>query len=267
MVTEVGAVFCARGFLFPRPADFRSATFSGRADFESATFSGFTLFQSATFSGRADFSSATFSGFAAFQSATFSDSAASGAPPSPAPPSSGAPPSPAPPTSGAPPSDYAAFESATFNGTPYFSDATFKSKTLFTNAVFRPITEADDGRPKNRTGFRSHARRCSSTRRCTRTPISPMSTGRRAGRCRPETRRDRAIAHRRAYERLKLLMDSQKKVADELMFQRLELRCREAETVGDWQQRDWWVARVSRLYGLLSDYGWDPVRPATGWPA
>jgi hypothetical protein len=46
------------------------------------------------------------------------------------------------------------------------------------------------------------------------------------------------------------------------MFQRRELRCRVAEVTGDWRTREWWVAGASRLYGLLSDYGWDPVRPA-----
>ena len=57
---------------FSGPADFRSAGFSGYAEFQDATFSGTADFQSAAFSGYANFQSAIFSGDADFRSATFS---------------------------------------------------------------------------------------------------------------------------------------------------------------------------------------------------
>ncbi len=62
------------GFVFPGPAYFLSATFSGTANFRSATFSSDAWFNSATFSGTANFQSATFSGDAWFNSATFQNS-------------------------------------------------------------------------------------------------------------------------------------------------------------------------------------------------
>ena len=61
----------------------------------------------------------------------------------------------------------------------------------------------------------------------------------------------------RAYERLKLLMDSQKKTHDEQMFHRMELRCREVE---DGPPKNW----PSRLYGWVSNYGWSIKRPVLG---
>ncbi len=69
-----------------------------------------------------------------------------------------------------------------------------------------------------------------------------------------------AYDHRRAYERLKLLMDAQKKTHDEHMFHRMELKCTESE--------DGFPANVpSQLYGLVSGYGWSFMRPALGLAA
>jgi hypothetical protein len=67
--------------------------------------------------------------------------------------------------------------------------------------------------------------------------------------------RDRAIAYRRAYERLKLVMDDQRKFADEHFFLRKELECREAEEPGTLR------TVASRIFGLLSGYGWSIERP------
>ena len=53
---------------------------------------------------------------------------------------------------------------------------------------------------------------------------------------------------------MKLLMDGQKKTHDEQMFHRMELRCREVE--------EGFPRNVpSRVYGLVSEYGWSFVRP------
>lgn len=63
-----------------------------------------------------------------------------------------------------------------------------------------------------------------------------------------------AYEQRRAFERLKLLMDEQRKTHDEQFFRRMELRCREVE--------EGFPKNVpSRLYGLVSKYGWSIVRP------
>lgn len=62
--------------------------------------------------------------------------------------------------------------------------------------------------------------------------------------------------HLRAYERLKLLMAEQKKQADEHMFLRKELACR--EVVEESPVLRWGY----RLFRLSCDSGWDPVRPA-----
>ena len=51
-------------------------------------------------------------------------------------------------------------------------------------------------------------------------------------------------------------MDSQKKTHDEQMFHRLELGCREVE-------EGFWDSIPSRLYRLVSDYGWSFMRPAS----
>ena len=72
---------------------------------------------------------------------------------------------------------------------------------------------------------------------------------------------DRADYFIRSYERLKLLMAGQNKVHDELMFQRLELRCREIaepHSLATWG---------SRMFGWLSGYGWSLTRPAGGLAA
>ena len=61
-----------------------------------------------------------------------------------------------------------------------------------------------------------------------------------------------------AYERLKLIMAEQRKFADEHMFLRQELRCREARYPGDFE------SVVSRIFGLLSFYGWSVTRPLKG---
>jgi uncharacterized protein YjbI with pentapeptide repeats len=66
---------------------------------------------------------------------------------------------------------------------------------------------------------------------------------------------DRARFHLRAYERLKLLMSDQKKHADEHMFLRKELACR--EVVEESRMLRWGY----RLFRLTCDSGWDPVRP------
>lgn len=73
----------------------------------------------------------------------------------------------------------------------------------------------------------------------------------------PAVPKDQEIArdHRLGYERLKLMMDSQRKFHDEHMFLRKELKCREVEDPRSIS------AIVSRIFGIVSDYGWSFVRP------
>ncbi len=70
------------------------------------------------------------------------------------------------------------------------------------------------------------------------------------------TGRELARYHLRAYERLKLLMSDQKKHADEQMFLRRELACREM------MEKSPVLRWGYRLFRLSCDSGWNPVRPA-----
>ena len=271
------APLCCRGFYFSGDADFESAAFSGNAYFARAAFSGDAYFGSAAFSGDAYFGSAAFSGYAFFESAAFLgyayfESAAF--------------------------SGYADFGSAAFSGYAYFGSAAFlgyadfESAAFSGNADFRSAAFSGDADFERAAfaGYADFARAAFSERAdFTSAKLSssvdfegvifeseppkffgaelhedttwlvkawpPMPSEARA-----------AYDHRRAYERLKLLMDGQKKTHDEHMFHRLELRCREVE--------EGWPANIpSRLFGLISGYGWSLKRPcialggviALGW--
>jgi len=229
---------------FSGDAYFGSAAFSGYAFFESAAFLGYAYFESAAFSGYADFGSAAFSGYAYFGSAAFLG--------------------------------YADFESAAFSGNADFRSAAFSGDADFERAAFAGYADFARAAFSERADFTS-AKLSSSVdfegvifeseppkffgaelHEDTTWLVKawpPMPSEARA-----------AYDHRRAYERLKLLMDGQKKTHDEHMFHRLELRCREVE--------EGWPANIpSRLFGLISGYGWSLKRPcialggviALGW--
>lgn len=232
------------GFIFSEDVDFRSVTFSGDVFFNNAIFFGKALFESVTFSESAVFHSATFSGAASFHSATFSRYAG---------------------LTSAAFAGRADFESATFSGDAFFDGVTFSEDAAFSDATFRFPTcfgpRRNEHIPVCPVRFLQEPPAFFGTTLHEDTDFTDVAWPPVPDDADPARRRTGAIRHRRAYERLKLLMDSQKKVADELMFQRLELRCREVEATGDWRSREWWVARASRLFGALSDYGWDPVKP------
>lgn len=171
-------------------------------------------------------------------------------------------------------SGHANFQKANFIGPALFFSATFTQNADFSDATFQSLTRFGRLRdPGAHVRFLSEPPQFFGATLHEDTDFTDVEWPPVPDDSDLEDRRARAIRHRRAYERLKLLMDGQKKVADELMFQRRELRCREAEATGDWRSREWWVAGVSRLFGALSDYGWDPVKSAiylcglllTGW--
>jgi len=232
---------------FSSTANFCGAAFSGEAEFQSATFSGSALFQSATFSGDARFQRATFSGRADFLRATFSDDAD--------------------------------FQSATFSGSALFQSATFSGFADFSDAGF-----------KSRTSFAPGPRIGSSPKRPpVRFARPPTFYGATLHEDTdwtdviwpdPPTTRDEAIQFRRAYERLKLVMDDQKKFADEHFFLRKELECREIEDEGceiPFGPRGFRLKSVgtyaSIAFRRLSNYGESVSRPlsalglawAVGW--
>lgn len=264
--TVFRAIFCADGFLFPHganfsgttfsgPADFGSATFSDFADFPGATFSDEAFFWSATFSDDADFHSATFSSYTYFKSATFSGytfflSATF--------------------------SDDAFFESATFSGPTFFESATFAFDARFEGAMFSDradlrsatFSEAADFSDATFKAATSFAPMRSRGDKPKGPPVRFARPPRFFGATLhedtdwtdvvwpdPPGNRDDAIQFRRAYERLKLVMDDQKKVADEHFFLRKELECREIEEPGTLR------TFASRIFRLLSDYGWSVERP------
>ncbi|MEM7743425.1 MAG: pentapeptide repeat-containing protein [Pseudomonadota bacterium] len=194
----------------------RGFVFSGDAHFSHTTFLRGAFFQGTTFSGIADFQAATFSGLVFFQGTIFSH--------------------------------FVFFQGATFSNVADFSDAKFKSQTLF--SPFRRPDKADkpvcfEHEPPRFFNAELHED-TSFTK--VRWPPMPCDDA-------TKERENRASRHRRSYERLKLLMDEKKNVADEHLFHRRELMCKEVEEEGTP------TAYASRAFGWLCDYGWDPVRP------
>lgn len=142
--------------------------------------------------------------------------------------------------------DDAVFYRSAFSGRVDFGNATFRAQTLFRGVRFkyRPPEFYNAGLYED-TDLTD-----------VRWPFVPED-------------RDKAIQHRRAYERLKLLMDDQKKFADEHFFLRKELECREVENPRSL------ATFASRAFRLLSNYGESISRPlaalgivwAIGWGA
>ncbi|MEM0990642.1 MAG: pentapeptide repeat-containing protein [Pseudomonadota bacterium] len=243
------------GTTFSSDADFRDTTFSGSADFRDVTFSGIATFQGTTFSkdanflgttfyGRTYFEGTTFSNYANFLGTAFSDAVA---------------------FLGTTFSQAAYFQDATFSNTVAFQDANFAGYTTFhgaaflgipefSNAVFKSSTSLSpvkrDGQPDRPTIFKLTPPRFFNAELHEDTDFTDVEWPP------PPDSRDEAIEQRRAYERLKLLMSSQKKVADELFFQPKELMCREIED--GWFSLSSWG---SRFFRITSNYGWSLNRP------
>ena len=237
--TEFPEGLACGGFVFSTFTNFRGATFLGYAEFAGATFSGTAHFLGATFSGHAVFEGATFSGHAAFEDATFSGYAE---------------------FAGATFSGDAAFESATFSKYADFAGATFSRGANFEGATFSRGANFSNGAFELRTSFAgakflppsANPPQFFNTKLHEDTEWTDVRWPDQ-----PKTREE-AIGHRRAYERLKLVMDSQNKFHDEHMFLRMELRCREIEEPNSW------ASWTSRLFRWTSDYGWSIRRPSAG---
>ena len=223
---------------FSDTAEFQGAAFSGTADFQRAAFSGTAYFQGAAFSGTADFLRAAFSGPAVFQRATFSGPAV--------------------------------FQRAAFSGLAYFELATYQHCARFHDAKFMGSTSFERARfvgpgahPFEFYETRLHESANFDHVAWPEIPSDPdahlWKLWRRGVREKLRKRRkklrDTIRSHRRAYERLKLLMDGQKKLQDEHLFFAKEMRCREA-TEGVWMS---WL--LYRPFRLLSGYGWSIARP------
>ncbi len=223
-------------------ADFRKASFeihdasSGDATFQNATSSGDATFQNATFSGNALFQNASFSRGTTFQNAKFQKTdfehaAFSGD---------------------------AAFRSTSFSGDASFQNAAFSGSASFQNATFSGDANFSDATFKGpttlvQTGFENWPPKFFNAALHEDTDFTDVGWP-----AVPKNPKD-ATNHRRRYERLKQLMDSQKKFFDEHRFHRLELRCREVED--GWRS---FSGVGSRLFRYVSDYGWSIGRPLCG---
>ncbi|MEM0988871.1 MAG: pentapeptide repeat-containing protein [Pseudomonadota bacterium] len=136
-----------------------------------------------------------------------------------------------------------------------FTDATFSEEALFSNSKFDKSTRF------HRTKFESEPPKLFGASLHEDTDFTdtiwpPIGNT-----------REEAVQHRRAYERLKLLMDQQKKIADEHMFHRLEMRCKEVEVTEQFGSRwlrpiGWLISLPSRAFRWTSNYGWSMGRPA-----
>ena len=231
---------------------FASATFSGNVNFESATFSDDAIFKSATFNKRANFGSAKFSGDVDFGSATFSKGAKFGL---------------------ATFSGNTYFESAKFSGDADFRSVTFSKRAEFRLAIFSGNANFDSAKFDFDSDFVN-------TKFLSITAFSEAvfhsavpqffgatlheGTAWHGAVWPPPTphRGDNGVKKRAAqeqvyaYERLKQEMEKLKKHEDEQFFFRKELRARR-----ELYPRISTYRVLNFLYELLSNYGYDVLRP------
>jgi len=191
------------GFVFPGRADFRSATFGDRAIFRFATFGNHADFESATFGDHADFASATFSGWADFQIATFNKEADFGF---------------------ATFSALAIVESARFDGLADFESAMFSGPAIFAFARFRALADFSDGAFRAATDFtdaifETHVPKFFQRALHQDTVFTTDDANW------PEITAENAADGKRAYTRLRQLMNELHKPDDEHFFFRREMRC------------------------------------------
>ena len=205
------------GATFRYEAQFHGATFRSEARFGGATFRGWARFNGATFRGEARFEGTTFSGDAWFGGATFRA--------------------------------WARFAGATFRGRALFQSAKLQGTTSFRDAKFLPPVAAP---PE----FYSAELHEDTVFTGIRWPDLPQREAFADWEDPDKVYREAVEDHRRAYERLKLLMDQQNKFQEEHFFFRKEMECRSAE------ERSPTLRFVYRAFGWISDYGWDLKRPA-----
>ena len=242
-----GSGYCAlfREARFDGPVHFLRTTFSGRTAFDHALFTGKDLleqsadFSEAKFLGGADFDETEFRNIANFKQAEFRGYA-----------------------------DYfnaqfnrtvefslaifgmeADFEGARFGRNADFHGSTFSGQSRFQNAIFSATTtfkgvvfEGTEAKPPEFYDAHLHED----------TNWEDINTWPQ-----PKSGQD-TKEFIRAYERLKLLMDTQGKVSSALMFQRQELRSRESENPGSIN------SYALRMFRCFSEYGWSIKRPAVG---
>lgn len=224
-----------RHAVFRGDADFQGAHCSNNAFFEEAHFLEFAIFEGASFSESAYFVQATFSRITSFENAVFSEGAN--------------------------------FQSATFADDIGLCGAVFCRNASFRGANFSGEALFSGAKFNGAVSFAPHPEQHEPARpvRFKRAPPEFFNSALHedtnftdvAWPKVPDTREE-AIRHRRAYERLKLLMDAQKRVYDEHFFHRKEMECREVEAKT-------WLTRWSiRAFRVLSDFGWSLTRPIVG---
>lgn len=258
-----------KGFMFRGPSSFENSIFSSIAVFESANFFQKEMnFKNITFKKGANFSFSEFNqsvdfsrtislGGFNFRHSYFNEYAI---------------------FNNMHFGDWVDFQSSRFNWSVYFHDCFFEGSADFEGVEFCGLPQFSDSRFRRRTSFGpskilgDHRKRTMFEKEpplffgaelhedtaFTDVKWPPIPYNRDL-----EDRRELAIQHRRSYERLKLVMAKQNRVGDELLFQKLELRCREVEEAGTLTARLW------RAFGYLSDYGLSVSRPlmalATVW--
>ncbi|MEO0623362.1 MAG: pentapeptide repeat-containing protein [Pseudomonadota bacterium] len=149
---------------------------------------------------------------------------------------------------------YADFEGAAFDGYADFEGAAFSKHTNFWRATFLDRIFFSGATLSGPTRF-SGARFEHSPLLLYNAELHEDTDLNVAAWPRVPERHDAARVHLRAYERLKLLMANQKKHADEHMFLRKELACREVV------EENRAIRLGYTLFRLSCDSGWDPVRP------
>ena len=223
------------GATFADGADFVAAMFMGDAFFRYATFAGYASFRGVMLTGGADFVAATFTGDADFNGTTFMDFAAFNGVTFPMHVS----------FSGVTYWGDVSFFGATFTGDADFSYAKFKYTTRFANVRFlTSVPQFRAAQLYDNTEFPAHDKDQKSW---------PPLRGRvKIGEEQFEVMP--AVNQKRAYNRLRLLMNGSLRFEEEQFFYRQEMRCK--SVLAKWYHKPFYW-----LYALLSDCGNSVWRP------
>ena len=215
---------------FTGSADFREATFTGNADFREAIFTEYADFSKATFTGYADFSKAIFTGYAYFREATFTG--------------------------------YADFSEATFTGYAYFREATFTGSADFREATFTGSADFKTVVFTTTTDFKDATFLFAPPEFFDAKVSEDIIWPDVAFFPKPPHDKSKAENHKRAYERLSLMMSKLEKTHDKHMFFRLEMRARRALETG-W--RKFPAKAMNWFYDISCDYGYGFGRALGFW--
>ncbi len=224
-------------FTFPWSVSFENAVFESFADFRDATFTAHANFSDATFTGIADFRDASFTGNPAFRKATFADDAA---------------------FIGATFTGFADFRKATFTGFALYIDARFTENALFNKATFKDTADFKSANFNTTTNF-------TKTKFLKHPPaffdanVSQDTIWQDTTFPKPPSDKDEAHAHKRAYERLSLMMSRLEKSHDKHMFFRHEMRMRRR------LETNWFSIFMNGAYALFSNYGYGFGRALAWW--